>query len=173
MQATLKAIPDGKPNESRSRNGNKLLPEDRPAHEWYRFVLSFPPHLVREYLNRFGVHQRQVVLDPFCGTGTTLVECKKLGIKSVGIEANPMACFASKVKLDWQVGAGSLLDHAQLIAEETLARLQSEGIEDEPAPPLFRAPHRGSPKLLCLPKESAQLLGGLIAEGNGYEGLPF
>jgi len=26
---------------------NKLLPEDRAVHEWYRFVLSYPPHLVR------------------------------------------------------------------------------------------------------------------------------
>ena len=63
---------------------NKLLPEDRPAHEWYRFVLSFPPHLVRTYLHRFGINRTHQVLDPFCGTGTTLVECKKLGIPSIG-----------------------------------------------------------------------------------------
>ena len=37
--------------------------------------------------------------DPFCGTGTTLVECKKLGVASVGIEANPVAHFASQVNL--------------------------------------------------------------------------
>ncbi|HEV7126192.1 MAG TPA: DNA methyltransferase, partial [Ktedonobacterales bacterium] len=68
---------------------NKLYPEDRAVHEWYRFVLSFPPHLVREYLQRFKVGSEQRVLDPFCGTGTVLVECKKLGIPSVGVEANP------------------------------------------------------------------------------------
>lgn len=70
---------------------NKLLSEDRPAHDWYRFVLSFPPHLVRDYLSRFGVNERSTVLDPFCGTGTTLVQCKKARICSIGIEANPMA----------------------------------------------------------------------------------
>jgi hypothetical protein len=49
---------------------NKLYPEDRAVHEWYRFVLSFPPHLVRRYLQRFemGAHHR--LLDPFRGTGT-------------------------------------------------------------------------------------------------------
>src|SRR5688572_12184929 len=62
----------------RSEN-NKIQPGDRPVHEWYRFVLSFPPHLVRTYLERFNVGNDQLVLDPFCGTGTTLVECKKRG----------------------------------------------------------------------------------------------
>jgi len=75
---------------------NKLSLQDRPVHDWYRFVLSFPPHLVRDYLQRFGITASHRVLDPFCGTGTTLVECKKLGIPSVGVEANPMACFASR-----------------------------------------------------------------------------
>ncbi len=33
---------------------NKLYAEARAVHDWYRFVLSFPPHLVRDYLTRFG-----------------------------------------------------------------------------------------------------------------------
>jgi hypothetical protein len=28
---------------------NKLYVEDLAAHDWYRFVLSFPPHLVKHY----------------------------------------------------------------------------------------------------------------------------
>ena len=92
---------------------NRCHKEDRPIHEWYRFVLSFPPHLVRSYLDRFQVDHRNFVLDPFCGTGTTLVECKKLGIPSVGIEANPVAHLATQVKTSWDVNAKSLLVHAQ------------------------------------------------------------
>ena len=48
---------------------NKLLADDRPVHDWYRFVLSFPPHLVRDYAQRFGLSSKTKVLDPFCGTG--------------------------------------------------------------------------------------------------------
>jgi len=51
---------------------NRLSPEDRPFHDWYRFVLSYPPHLVRKYLQRFEIGGRQTVLDPFCGSGRTL-----------------------------------------------------------------------------------------------------
>src|SRR5260370_8970551 len=77
---------------------NKLYPEDRAVHEWYRFVLSFPPHLVREYLDEFDVGPQQRVLDPFCGTATVLVECKTLGIPAARVDTNPTAHSASQVK---------------------------------------------------------------------------
>jgi tRNA G10 N-methylase Trm11 len=82
------------------QENNRVKVEDRAIHDWYRFVLSFPPHLVRDYLQRFGLCEGSCVLDPFCGTGTTLVECKRLGINSVGLEANPMPWFAGRVKID-------------------------------------------------------------------------
>ena len=50
---------------------------------------------------------------PSVGPGTTTVECKKLGIGSIGIEPNPMAYFASSVKVDWRVCHEALLDYAE------------------------------------------------------------
>jgi SAM-dependent methyltransferase len=111
---------------------NRLLDQDRPAHDWYRFVLSFPPHLVRDYIERFGLCRRHRVLDPFCGTGTTIVECKKRGIPGVGIEANPFAHFVTQVKTDWSPDPGELLQHAASIAERARALLEADGIEDDP-----------------------------------------
>lgn len=117
-------------NRVANSEANKLYPEDRAIHEWYRFVLSFPPHLVRDYIERFGINQHHRILDPFCGTGTVLVEAKKLGIPSVGIEANPMAHFASQVKLDWNLNPEYLVEHAHQVAQIAIAKLRSEGIED-------------------------------------------
>jgi DNA modification methylase len=97
---------------------NSLAAEDCAVHDWYRFVLSFPPHLVRHYLQQFNVHSTQQVLDPFCGTGTTLVECKKLGIPSIGLEANPVAHFATQVKIDWSFYPDELWEHANIIAQQ-------------------------------------------------------
>jgi len=110
---------------------NKIGAADMAAHDWYRFVLAFPPHLVREYIKRFELTESDCVLDPFCGTGTTIVECKKLGIPSIGIEAHPMAYFASKVKVNWQVDGKGLREHADRIAEETRRKLAEDGIVDE------------------------------------------
>ena len=141
---------------------NRIAPEDSPVHEWYRFVLSFPPHLVREYVKRFGISSDHTVLDPFCGTGTTLVECKKLGIPSVGIEAIPWVYFAAKVKIDWTPDPTGLVDHARQVAELAKERLRADGIEDEPELPLFQAffPEHGirPEQLRRLPAEKEQLL---------------
>src|SRR5437016_5964802 len=96
-----RAKSSGKRGFRNNGDANKLSWEDRSIHQWFRFVLSFPPHLVRDYLERFRIGPTQIVLDPFCGTGTTVVECKKLGIPSFGTEANPMAHFAAQVKVNW------------------------------------------------------------------------
>jgi DNA modification methylase len=118
---------------------NQVDPVDRPVHEWYRFVLSYPPHLVRDYLERFGIGGRQRVLDPFCGTGTTVVECKKRGIRSAGIEAHPMSHLAASVKADWDIDPDALVADAEAIAERTLRRLDEERIPDRLLPLFERA----------------------------------
>ncbi len=138
-----------------NREINKLYIEDRPVHEWYRFVLSFPPHLVRDYLERFGMKNNQRVLDPFCGTGTVLVECKKQGIPSIGIEASPMAQFASQVKVDWSLEPEGLMEHARHVAESAIKVLSAEGIEDNP---LFRLVPMGHLPLKTLSDEKMKLL---------------
>ena len=137
------------------RELNKLSPLDRSAHDWYRFVLSFPPHFVRDYLQRFGITSNKRVLDPFCGTGTTLVECKKLGIPSIGIEANPMAYFASYVKVDWDISADDLLNHASEVAAAALAELRKQGLDDNSS---VDSTHNCSTELRSIPEALHKLL---------------
>jgi SAM-dependent methyltransferase len=109
---------------------NQLDPTDRAFHAWYRFVLSFPPHLVRDYLARFGLIEGQTVLDPFCGTGTTVVEAKLNGFASFGIEAMPFSHFASAVKVKWDIDADALVARAATVAALVRAELERQGIDD-------------------------------------------
>ena len=109
---------------------NRMRPDDHPVHDWYRFVLSFPPHLVRNYLERLDVTTTDTVLDPFCGTGTTLVECKKTGIDSVGLERNPMAYLASSVKVAWSVDPGRLAEYADEVARTARSTLIDQGVDE-------------------------------------------
>ncbi|MBI3885872.1 MAG: DNA methyltransferase [Opitutae bacterium] len=111
---------------------NRLAAEDRAAHEWYRFVLSYPPHLVRDYLERFGLGPESCVLDPFSGTGTTVVECKKHGVPSLGLEAHPLAHFAASTKVNWSVSAAVLAAAAEQVSEAALRQLRHDGVPDDP-----------------------------------------
>ena len=108
-----------------SININAIQRDDTPIHGWYRFVLSYPPHLVRRYIDRFGLTRRQQLFDPFCGTGTTLVEAKKRGIPSVGCDAHPFAVLVSRVKTNWSLDAdllSSLLRSILVSAEQQMIR---------------------------------------------------
>lgn len=120
------------PPEISNGEKNKLAHSDRSFHDWYRFVLSYPPHLVRKYIQEFRLGSDDFILDPFCGTGTTVVEAKLRGIPSIGIEANRFAQFAGSVKVNWNVDISALMDHAERIRDTSLTRLQRQGISDEP-----------------------------------------
>jgi hypothetical protein len=89
-------------------NSNVIQSQDSPVHGWYRFVLSYPPHLVRKYIEKFELTAESLLLDPFCGTGTTLVEAKLLGIPSLGCDAHPFAVLASRVKTNWSPSVRAL-----------------------------------------------------------------
>ena len=119
-------------NGASTSRANALRAEDAAVHDWYRFVLSFPPHLVAEYLGRFDIASDSVVLDPFCGTGTTLVEAKKRGVSSIGLEAMPMTAFAAATKVDWACDPELLVNHAEHVATVALDELAAHGISDAP-----------------------------------------
>ena len=114
-----------------TNNSNAIGFEDKAFHNWYRFILSYPPHLVRDYIRDFCLDKNDVILDPFCGTGTTLVEAKLNHIRSVGIEANPFPQFASSVKVDWSLNLNELREVAEEVADATYQTLAGQGIDDK------------------------------------------
>jgi hypothetical protein len=119
--------------------------------------LSFPPHLVRQYIERFELDSSASVLDPFCGTGTTIVECKKLGFASLGVEAHPMSHFASATKIDWSPDPDRLEKIAATVAECAIDNLERSGVVDDPQPNLIQE----TPPLVALhtlPADAYKLL---------------
>ncbi len=103
---------------------NQLQPADAAIHGWYRFVLGYPPHLVREYLHRLGADpEHDWVCDPFCGTATTPVEARLHGFTTISTDANPIALLATHVKLAWDIDLEAVrrrLDDVLELAEACL-----------------------------------------------------
>lgn len=78
-----------------SRNGQL------PVHGWYYFKEGFGSDLVRRLLARYAVRPDGLVLDPFTGSGTTLLTCQMDGRSGAGVEFSPFFTFVAQAKLNW------------------------------------------------------------------------
>jgi hypothetical protein len=87
-----------------------------------------------------------------------LVECKKRGVPSIGIEANPVMAFASRVKVDWGRDPIGLRRHAQRIGELAQKELQAQGIDDLSGLPLFSKRGTNGHNLQSLSPDMLKLL---------------
>jgi hypothetical protein len=113
-------------SDPKDLRNNQVNRPDKAFHDWYRFVLSFPPHLVRHYITEFGLCSQSIVLDPFCGTGTTIVEAKKNKIGAIGVEATPMSYLASRVKTCWDLEIDQLYETIDLVAAKATKQYSCE-----------------------------------------------
>ena len=67
-------------------------------HAIHPYPAKFIPEIPRALVAEFPPVDGSIVLDPFCGSGTTLVEAQRAGFEAVGVDLNPIACRISRVK---------------------------------------------------------------------------
>lgn len=68
-------------------------------HRWIQYKEGFSPSFVRDYFKRYVVNSKEgLILDPFAGVGTTVIEACLMGLGGVGLDVNPLAHFVSKTK---------------------------------------------------------------------------
>lgn len=79
------------------------------ANGWHRYVGRFPAQLIRAIINAFDLGADDTILDPFVGSGTTLVEARLLGVPSIGIEISPLSAMMSRVKSQFPNDPSKLL----------------------------------------------------------------
>src|SRR6266508_229381 len=105
-------------------------------HSAYSFSLAFKDTLVAGLLDRFA-DSTSTVVDPFCGTGTTLLESKMTGLTSIGVDANPICVDMSRAKTDWRLSISNVSRTATEItrsAEKQYRRLLTNRKDTNSAP---------------------------------------
>ena len=68
------------------------------THTLHRFPGKFVPQVARELLSLVGATDQSLIGDPFCGSGTSLVEASVAGIPTIGVDYDPLAVLISQVK---------------------------------------------------------------------------
>jgi len=67
------------------------------THGFHSYPAMMIPQIARSLIQLYG-DEGQTLLDPFCGSGTALVEARIHGLNSYGIDINPLALLLAKVK---------------------------------------------------------------------------
>ena len=85
----------------KSKDKNEKRRESKYAsHGIHQYKGKFYPQLVKSLLNISCTQPGSLIFDPFCGSGTVLLEAHLNGMASVGVDVNPMAVEISRAKLD-------------------------------------------------------------------------
>ncbi len=69
------------------------------AHGLHEYRGKFNPQVVRAVGNLLGLAPGDCVLDPFCGSGTTLLEAAHIGWNAIGVDVNPLGVLIANSKL--------------------------------------------------------------------------
>ena len=70
-----------------------------PYHQWFKYREGFASELITTLIEMSGAKQDEIIIDPFCGSGTTNVVAFNLGYDTLGLDVNPMSALITKAKL--------------------------------------------------------------------------
>ncbi len=106
-----------------------------PVHRWVPWIAGYSQAFAADAIGKFTTGPGQLILDPFAGVGTTLIEADRLGHSAAGFEINPYAAFAATIKL-----AAHRLDTELLRAAIGRLRKFGEFVQETGVEPVGKAP---------------------------------
>ncbi len=121
--------PKASPNSRRLRKAKKTTLS--LSHDLHIYKAKFFPRMVRAFLNIYGWKGARIV-DPFCGSGTALLEASLLGYDSVGVDVDPICQMITRTKVN------PFLERE--VTLEAMDRFEAALDEDDKTPSNFSFP---------------------------------
>ena len=84
---------------SKTKLPTNLTTNYYPIHRWFNFIAGFSPEFVRSCVREARLTSDDVLIDPFGGLSTSLVQANFEGIRSIGFEPHPFFFDLSQAKI--------------------------------------------------------------------------
>ncbi len=94
-----------------------------PIHRWFRYSAGFSAGWAESVVTEFGAKR---VLDPFGGSGTTVLAAQSAGADGVGVDVHPFVARAAKAKLRWFEDSTQLRKRSREVVDAALAYQKSD-----------------------------------------------
>src|SRR5215470_17552573 len=107
------------------------------THRFHSYTARLHPATARRVLELLALPERAQLLDPFCGSGTVLVEGVRAGLSASGLDASPLAVLVARAKT-WASSPADrreLVARARAIRDEVVARGRSARRAGQAPPP--------------------------------------
>ena len=86
-----------------------------PVHRWFKYSAGFSAEWAGDIIREQGA---QRVLDPFAGSGTTVIAAEQNGVSGIGVDVHPFVSRVAKAKLSWRSDPGEFLVRANAVLAE-------------------------------------------------------
>ncbi len=86
-----------------------------PVHRWFRYSAGFSAEWAKHLLESWNANLNARVLDPFAGSGTTLLAADAYNLCSTGVDAHPFVVRVAKAKLRWDLSPESFEQRVKAI----------------------------------------------------------
>lgn len=110
-------------------------PTKEYTHCFHNYPAMMIPQVARRLLERYG-RPGGWLLDPYCGTGTSLVEASLFGMNAVGCDINPLARLIARAKVD-TTRLSNLDERLDALSETLFCYGMNGGLPDASAPPVL------------------------------------
>ncbi len=85
-----------------------------PVHRWFRYSAGFSAEWVEELIKKHQARSLKI-LDPFAGSGTTLVAAESCGVSCAGFETHPFIYRVAKIKINRNIAIEGLREKIEAI----------------------------------------------------------